>query len=228
MNHSDLQAELQRLDTYHMAIDGDWGAGSRKALLEALALANPVGATAQDIARTATKLNVDPATIMAVRAIEASGSGFSGSHLKVRNEAHHFGRLTAHKWTATHPRISSRSWNAALAPKTQPQAREYVADMAALDVDAAFLACSWGAYQIMGFNHHLCGWGTAWHFVQHLSTGEAAQLEALALFLRNSGLVKPLRARDWAAFARGYNGPSYEAHDYDGKLARAYAQAARS
>jgi hypothetical protein len=44
-------------------------------------------------------------------------------------------------------------------------------------------------------------------------------------FLKGSGLLPALRSLDWAAFAKGYNGPGYSANKYDRKLAKAYAEA---
>ena len=42
--------------------------------------------------------------------------------------------------------------------------------------------------------------------------------------LATNHLVDPLRSRDWAAFARGYNGPAYAKNRYDQNLAGAYAR----
>jgi len=35
-------------------------------------------------------------------------------------------------------------------------------------------------------------------------------------------LTGALKSKDWAVFARRYNGPGYQANAYDKKLARAY------
>ena len=35
-------------------------------------------------------------------------------------------------------------------------------------------------------------------------------------------MLKALKAKDWAGFAKMYNGPNYQINDYDTKLAAAY------
>lgn len=42
---------------------------------------------------------------------------------------------------------------------------------------------------------------------------------------RNPIMKNALMNRDWAAFARAYNGPAYAKNRYDQKLAAAYARA---
>ncbi|HAF23464.1 MAG TPA: hypothetical protein DCK93_11245, partial [Blastocatellia bacterium] len=51
---------------------------------------------------------------------------------------------------------------------------------------------------------------------------EADQLDSFVRFVDVNGLAKYLRTKNWAAFARGYNGPKYKINPYDTKLAAAY------
>lgn len=46
----------------------------------------------------------------------------------------------------------------------------------------------------------------------------------MARFINRAGLRTALRAHDWEAFARGYNGPAYKANGYHRKMAAAYAR----
>jgi hypothetical protein len=46
----------------------------------------------------------------------------------------------------------------------------------------------------------------------------------MASFIKNSGLADELQKKNWAGFARGYNGPSYSKNAYDVKLAQAYSK----
>ena len=46
----------------------------------------------------------------------------------------------------------------------------------------------------------------------------------MARFIIASRLAKPLRDKNWAAFARGYNGAGYAKNAYDKKIASAYAR----
>ena len=40
--------------------------------------------------------------------------------------------------------------------------------------------------------------------------------------MNNTGLLKHLRAKNWAAFARLYNGPAYASRGYHTRMAAAY------
>jgi hypothetical protein len=42
-------------------------------------------------------------------------------------------------------------------------------------------------------------------------------------FIKSAKLDDELRAKNWAAFAKGYNGSGYRANQYDTRLAKAYA-----
>ena len=53
---------------------------------------------------------------------------------------------------------------------------------------------------------------------------EREHLAAFGKFLEVNKLLKHLRSKNWAAFARGYSGPGYAANKYDIKLAKAYAK----
>ena len=54
--------------------------------------------------------------------------------------------------------------------------------------------------------------------------GAAAHLDAFVNFIKANKLDGTLRAKNWAAFARGYNGPGYAQNAYDKKMAEAYAR----
>ena len=65
---------------------------------------------------------------------------------------------------------------------------------------------------------------TVKEMVEQACESEANQLRHMGSFLKSTNLLKPLRFKDWAAFAKGYNGPAYATHGYDVKLANAYAR----
>jgi peptidoglycan hydrolase-like protein with peptidoglycan-binding domain len=88
--------------------------------------------------------------------------------------------------------------------------------------EAAYWITSFGAPQIMGFNHHLCGYDLPSTMVQAFADGEDAQLTAMCRFLKSAGLVPALRARQWKQIARKYNGAAYAKNSYDTKLRAAY------
>jgi hypothetical protein len=47
-------------------------------------------------------------------------------------------------------------------------------------------------------------------------------LEVFGRFLLKNKLLDLLRKKQWASFARKYNGPAYQTNKYDVKLEKAY------
>ena len=85
-----------------------------------------------------------------------------------------------------------------------------------LDRPAALKSASWGAFQILGENHVQAGHSTVESFVAAMKHSVAAQLKAFVAFVRGDGrLLTALRTRNWATFARIYNGPGYAKNEYD-------------
>ena len=94
--------------------------------------------------------------------------------------------------------------------------------------ETAVMGTFWGMFQIGGFNWKLCGAKDIDDFVDKMSRSERDQLELFANFLVSTGLDQPLKAKNWAAFARGYNGPSYARRGYHTRMAAAYARHKRA
>jgi hypothetical protein len=93
---------------------------------------------------------------------------------------------------------------------------------AKLGLEPALKSASWGMGQVMGFNHDVAGFKSATSMVQAMVRGEDAQLAAMAGFLEANGLAALLVKKDWAGFAKGYNGPNYWQNKYDVKLAEQF------
>jgi hypothetical protein len=55
-------------------------------------------------------------------------------------------------------------------------------------------------------------------------SGVAGQMRLMLRFLEKNGLIPHLKARNWAGFARRYNGPKFRVHKYDERMADAYAR----
>jgi hypothetical protein len=93
-----------------------------------------------------------------------------------------------------------------------------------ISVDAANRSCSWGAFQVMGFNAEAVGYKSTAEFVEDMNTLEG-QTRAFIGYVSKAApaCLKALRTLSWAAFAQLYNGPGYAANKYDVKLAAAYA-----
>ena len=92
------------------------------------------------------------------------------------------------------------------------------------NAQGANMGTFWGMFQIGGFNYKLCGCESVDEFVKLMAYSELEQLELFAAFITNTGMLKDLKAKNWAAFARKYNGPSYAKRGYHTKMAKAYAK----
>ncbi|MFP2932675.1 N-acetylmuramidase domain-containing protein, partial [Pyxidicoccus sp. 3LG] len=176
--------------------------------------------TNQGIEACADTLSVHPAELWTVLQVETRGCGFFADRRPViLFERHIFSRRTQGRFDAQAPDISN------------PKAGGYAGGVAefqrleralALDASAALMSASWGLGQVMGFHASDLGYGSVEQFVSRMMESEDAQLGALAAFIQKNGLMKALKNHDWAAFAKGYNGPAYEKNQYDKKLAAAY------
>jgi hypothetical protein len=185
--------------------------------------------TDADFARAAQELNVEVAAIRAVAEVEAAGAGFlPDGRPTILYEAHVFHTETkgahANAKDRRGVKLSSPKWDRSLYGTDASQHNRYE-DACKLDPDAANKACSWGTFQILGRNHKACGFDTSQEFVDAMWNGGAtAHLDAFVAFIKANKLDTALRKKDWAAFARAYNGPGYAANKYDEKMAAAYAR----
>lgn len=93
-----------------------------------------------------------------------------------------------------------------------------------IDNTTAIEGTFWGMFQIGGFNWARCGAKDINDFVRRMSNSERDQLDMFAQFIKSTGLVKYLKAKDWASFARGYNGTAYARRGYHTRLASSYAR----
>lgn len=224
MNHADLQRRLHALGFYAGAINGKFGPPSKAALLACMTEGPDYPITATDIAQAAALLAVEEAKIWAVYDVEAAGDAFIDGRPTILFEPHRFSRSTGHRFDQSHPRLSSRTWNRALYPRSQDGRWQQLLDAVALDVDAGFMSASYGAFQILGENYAVCGAYDPWAFAWRQAQSEGDQLEAFVRFVEGRGLKAALQRGDWAGFARGYNGTAYRENRYDEKLANAYAK----
>lgn len=182
---------------------------------------DPTPLTDADFERAATKLGCSVAAVRAVAQVESLGGGYlSDARPKILFERHWFHKLTGGKWSSGRSHIS---W-----PKPggyKGGAREYdrLEEALKLDRTAALKSASWGAFQVMGFNHKLVGYDDVESFVKAMVASSGKQLDAFVGFIQSNKLDDELRRLDWAGFARGYNGSNYRINKYDEKMARAYA-----
>lgn len=172
----------------------------------------------------ASKLNVEPAVVLAVAEVESGGRhDLPDGRPQILFEAHWFSKLTGHQYDDTHPSISSRTWNRSLYRGGAAEWGRLNAAIA-LDADAAMQSASWGLFQIMGFNYKACGFKSVADFVAFIKGPDDADMEAFINFVKaNPKVLAAMRAKDWKAFALNYNGPGAVA-SYSAKMADAYAK----
>lgn len=171
-----------------------------------------------DYIQAANTLECSVPAIQAIAEVESNGSGFdSEGRLKILFERHVFHRLTNGMYSRQYPAISNPS------PGGYTK-NEYARFTQAFNLSktAAMKSCSWGAFQVMGFNHRLCGFDSVDDFVDSLKTDQG-QLKAFVVFITNNALLqKALIKEDWAGVAVRYNGPEYKKNNYDFRLAAAF------
>lgn len=93
-----------------------------------------------------------------------------------------------------------------------------------INADAADMGTYWGMFQIGGYNYKLCGCESVEDMVAQICDSEFSQLKMFAVFLRKTGMLELLQKKDWTAFARRYNGPSYAKRGYHTRMAKEYAK----
>lgn len=182
----------------------------------------PRALNAQDFRDVARSIGCEVAAVRAVVDVEAAGSGFlRDGRPKILFEAHWFSEFTSGEFDDSNDDISSPVWNRALyIGGVGEWDRIYRA--VNLDREAALKSASWGLGQIMGFNHVAAGYPDVESFVRDMHESEGKQLAAMFNFIKSNRLDRFLIDRDWAGFARQYNGESFRVNRYDEKLADAY------
>jgi len=184
--------------------------------------------TEDDYREVAEELDVEVAAIKAVVEIEAGKShqGFSAPGKPLINfDLTMFRRFAGRrginlsKYYKTHPSVFSRTRRS-----NQAQAHRRLQAARSIHNATAVEGTFWGMFQIGGFNWKKCGASGIDEFVMLMSRSERDQLNLFARFITNSGLVKALKTKNWAAFAKGYNGPSYARRGYHTRMAAAYAK----
>lgn len=180
--------------------------------------------TDRDFRIVAEELGVEVAAIKAVVLIEAGEAmkGFLAPGVPVVNfQPSMFGRYcrkAANKAGCKDARVPEGLSGYGLSEWTQlVKARRK-------NCDAANMSTFWGMFQIGGFGYRQCGCETVQEMVDLMSRSELEQLELFATFISNSGMLPALRAKDWATFARKYNGASYARRGYHTRMAKAYAK----
>jgi hypothetical protein len=186
-------------------------------------------ATLDEIAAIAADLGVSLAAFRAVIAVEAAGSGFDkAGRPKALFERHHFFKhLKAapdQLEEATSKGLAYPKWGTTPYPRGSDAVYSEIERACDINETAALLSTSWGLGQVMGSNFKMVGCASVEDMVREAVESEAGQLRQMAGFIKSANLVKAMKELNWAAFAKGYNGPGYAKNAYDVKLAQAYAK----
>ncbi|QND24504.1 DUF3380 domain-containing protein (plasmid) [Rhizobium leguminosarum bv. viciae] len=184
----------------------------------------------QKIGALAAKMRVEPAALLAVAEVESAGKAFDtvdGKQMPlIRWEGHYFYRLLPQslKKTALTKGLAHPNAGGVPNPKSQ-QARYNLLERAKqIDEVAAMSSCSWGLGQVMGAHWSWLEYPSVQSLVEEACSGIVGQVQLMSKFIEHSKLIDELQDRDWAGFARQYNGPSYKKMSYDTKMAAAYTR----
>ncbi|MGF6611062.1 hypothetical protein OKW45_005984 [Paraburkholderia sp. WSM4175] len=186
----------------------------------------------------ANELKVEVAALKAVAATESSGTPFCHNGLpKIRYERHYFFRATQDKshWEdrdiSKLPNLFPKYPDLCL-PKVGGysigRARgddggwghedgdvmyqyERLGRAANLSLPASIMACSWGAFQVMGFFYYRMGYSTPMELANKAMMGVDEQFEIFVAYMTkvSAGALDALQKKHWDKFASSYNGGGY-------------------
>ncbi|QGY47053.1 DUF3380 domain-containing protein [Maribellus comscasis] len=188
----------------------------------------------QDLNDFAKQYDVELATVKAVNEVESRGSGFlNDGRPKILFEGHVFWRqlvkLNLSPESALNEEnkdILYKKWSSDFYLGGTGE-YERLEKAAAISLEsgfkeAAYASASWGAFQIMGYHFKSLGYPSVDDFVTKMYEHEREHLGAFGRYLEKNNLIRHLKSKNWASFARGYNGPLYAKNKYDVKLEKAY------
>lgn len=189
------------------------------------------------LVNAAARLGVELAAIMAVNEVESQGSGFlDNGKPKILFERHimyrqlstprapgddaaelkaHIDQLVVAQPNLVNPKPGGYAGGTA--------EHQRLANARLIDDLCALESASWGAFQVMGYHAVRLGYASVADFADRMARNENEQFEAFVRFIEaDPTLLKALKGKKWAVFAKAYNGPNYARNLYDTKLERAY------
>lgn len=187
-----------------------------------------------DLINFANEYNLELAAVKAVNEVESSGKGFFvDGQPKILFEGHVFWRELKKRKIDPNTLLDKNSKDVLYKKWTRKYylggTKEYTRLEKAANLknskevhNAAYSSASWGSFQIMGYHYQSLGYKSINDFVSKIKKHEREHLKAFGKFLEVNNLIAHLKNKNWAKFARGYNGSGYEINKYDQKLAKAY------
>lgn len=207
-----------------------FGKRSRVALMLAFSNVLAPALTEDDYAALANEWDMPIGHIKGVHTVETPRGAFDDQGRPSNlYERHVFARncVPKNRFNASNPNLSSTKGYGAGGYGKYSEQYDKLADACALDPEAAFRACSWGAFQVLGENAIDLGYENAYRMAKALTLSEAAHLDSFKRFVEFKGLVAKLRAcvpgdpASCVPFVTGYNGTGYKTFNYHVKLADA-------
>ena len=181
----------------------------------------PLSATG--LSKAAGDMGIQLPVLWAVITVETKGCGFLPDRRPViLFERHVFHERTNGKFDGVAPDLSNPT------PGEYGPGGAFQYDRlkraVALDRKAALESASWGLGQIMGYHAPKVGFTDIEAMVKAMADSEDVQLQGMVGFIAENKLSKLLQQKDWAGFARRYNGPNFAKNEYDKKLAQENAR----
>jgi len=189
--------------------------------------------TRREIEKAAREAGIEPAALLAIAEVESGGRAFATiagrKEPLIRFEGHYFDRLLdeTQRAAARAKGLASPVAGAIKNPASQAARWRLLEEAIAIDRDAALQSVSWGIGQVMGSHWTALGYACPEDLAAEARSGVGGQVRLMLRFLAANGLLPVIRAHDWAAFARAYNGPRYKVQRYDSRIAAAYDRFAR-
>jgi hypothetical protein len=188
-----------------------------------------------DLQGFSQQFEVELAAVKAVNEVESCGQGFLlDGKPKILFEGHIFWRELSKRGISPDQYISQDTENILYKNWVKKYysngSGEYLRLQKGIELisgnqearDAANSSASWGCFQIMGFHAKPLGYDSVDDFVDKMHLHEREHLTAFGKYIQKNGCLRHLRDKNWASFAKCYNGPAYAKNRYDEKMANAY------
>jgi hypothetical protein len=182
-----------------------------------------------EVKDTASTLGIEVATLKAVILTEGSGAGFlPDGRVKILFERHIFFRQLKELGKNPYDYITGNQDILDMTPYstygTLLSQWDKLDKAKKINEIAALKSASWGIFQIMGFNYKETGCNSLNEFVTKMNESELSQIKLFINYIVNENISSFLVNKDWAGFAKKYNGAGYSKNKYDIKLQENYCK----
>jgi len=172
--------------------------------------------TEEDFQEAAKLIGCEVAMVKAVNAVEAPRGAFDEQgRPTILFEPFWFGRLTKHEFDGATVKIEGIEYPLSLKGQWDAKKAKYgkfsiqyqkLKAAEYFDLNSARKACSWGAFQLMGFNWKECGFKDFDSFYNAMHESAGAQLKAFCNFIISKNIAQYLISKNFTKFAELYNG----------------------